>query len=502
MSVTIGRLASTYHLAPGDRGSRERLDRIAAGELPQALAVVLAGGAVQGGELVAVRRLRAVARVRLSLADSAVAAAWGTAVGDALRAALDRGGPDVVRYRSRVAAVLDLLHRVARDDFDRVWAWRQFDLWQGSVWATRDDGRREALRLLTAEPERLLALLGAAARDSWFARWAARLPVEGWQDLAMVALGALRAAPVSALLARGEWSARRATPAAGAVMDRAAGLAASSPLAPIGLRMAEPAARTLLALLAVGAAEPGLARSTRIAELAVAVAATWSDEARARRASRAGSLPPGSLPPGASAPASGEGAPGRAAGAAITPSEPEPLDLPPPARTAFGGLLFLLHVVWELELADEIAAAMEGSAVAPAALRQRAFRWLLHGLGCTLVPAQEDDPAVLAFAGLPPDAVPPSRDEPPPSEAEQDWLHRMAERIAVRVAERLDRLDEPPGPVLDAVVTRPAEVVAEPGLLEIRLPLASVDPAVRRAGLDLDPGWVPWLGVWVRFVHV
>lgn len=496
MTVTIGRLASTYHLAPGDRDGRARLDRIASTELPEALAVVLPGGA-QAGELVAVRRLRAVARVRLSLADSAVAAAWGSAVADALRAALDRGGPDVVRYRSRLAAVMDLLHRVARDDFERVWAWRQFDLWQGSVWATRDDGRREALRLLTAEPERLLALLGAAARDSWFARWAARLPVESWQELAMVALGALGALPVSALLARAEWTPRLATPAAPPVLDRAAALAARSPLAPVGLRMTEPAARTLLALLAVAAAEAGLARSPRIAELAAAVAAIWAEEARARREGRAGPRVAGTVPS-----VSRESPAGREAGASLAPPDPAPLEPVPPARTAFGGLLFLLHVVWELELAAEIATALDGTAAAPAALRQRAFRWVLHGLACTLVPARDDDPAVLAFAGLPPDAVPPSRDEPPPVEAEQDWLHRMAERIAVRVAERLDRLDEPPGPVLEAVVTRPAEVVAEPGLLEIRLPLGSVDPAVRRAGLDLDPGWVPWLGVWVRFVHV
>jgi hypothetical protein len=24
---------------------------------------------------------------------------------------------------------------------------------------------------------------------------------------------------------------------------------------------------------------------------------------------------------------------------------------------------------------------------------------------------------------------------------------------------------------------------------------------VRRAGLDLDPGWIPWLGAVVRFVY-
>jgi hypothetical protein len=31
------------------------------------------------------------------------------------------------------------------------------------------------------------------------------------------------------------------------------------------------------------------------------------------------------------------------------------------------------------------------------------------------------------------------------------------------------------------------------------MPLDSVDLDIRRAGLDLDPGWVPWLGVVVRY---
>jgi hypothetical protein len=38
-----------------------------------------------------------------------------------------------------------------------------------------------------------------------------------------------------------------------------------------------------------------------------------------------------------------------------------------------------------------------------------------------------------------------------------------------------------------------------PGWVEVYLPLDGVDVAVRRAGLDVDPGWVPWLGTVVMF---
>jgi hypothetical protein len=44
-------------------------------------------------------------------------------------------------------------------------------------------------------------------------------------------------------------------------------------------------------------------------------------------------------------------------------------------------------------------------------------------------------------------------------------------------------------------------VVADPGWIEIRLDLREVATDVRRVGLDLDPGWLPWLGVVMRFAY-
>jgi hypothetical protein len=53
----------------------------------------------------------------------------------------------------------------------------------------------------------------------------------------------------------------------------------------------------------------------------------------------------------------------------------------------------------------------------------------------------------------------------------------------------------------DAIIpylSLPAEIELRPQLMTIRLPKESIDPAVRRAGLDRDPGWVPWLERTVR----
>ena len=38
--------------------------------------------------------------------------------------------------------------------------------------------------------------------------------------------------------------------------------------------------------------------------------------------------------------------------------------------------------------------------------------------------------------------------------------------------------------------------------LDVSLPLDQADIRVRRAGLDLDPGWLPWFGRVVRFHYL
>jgi hypothetical protein len=48
-------------------------------------------------------------------------------------------------------------------------------------------------------------------------------------------------------------------------------------------------------------------------------------------------------------------------------------------------------------------------------------------------------------------------------------------------------------------VGRRGRIVAEPGWVEVMLDLNEIDVDIRVAGLDLDPGWVPWLGAAVRF---
>jgi hypothetical protein len=51
------------------------------------------------------------------------------------------------------------------------------------------------------------------------------------------------------------------------------------------------------------------------------------------------------------------------------------------------------------------------------------------------------------------------------------------------------------------VCRRHAEILAEPGWIDVKLALDEVSTDIRRAGLDLNPGYIPWLGIVVRFVY-
>jgi hypothetical protein len=48
----------------------------------------------------------------------------------------------------------------------------------------------------------------------------------------------------------------------------------------------------------------------------------------------------------------------------------------------------------------------------------------------------------------------------------------------------------------------PARLYHTPSHLDLDLPLAAVRIAVRRVALDVDPGWVPWLGRVVTFRYL
>ncbi|MER6781477.1 MULTISPECIES: hypothetical protein [unclassified Streptomyces] len=186
---------------------------------------------------------------------------------------------------------------------------------------------------------------------------------------------------------------------------------------------------------------------------------------------------------------------GPAAPGPVRPVRPAP-DPSDGAATGWAGLLFLLAAAPEAGLPDR--------ALAEPALAARPLSWVLHAAARALCGLAPEDPAALALAGLGPDRAATLLRAPAATPREQDSVDALAADWARATASRLGEeryADDPFGAVL-AVARRPGRITAETGWIEAVFASADTDLAVRRAGLDLDPGWLGWLGAVVRYRYV
>src|SRR5581483_3612131 len=490
----------------------------------------LARVGIAPGEEICIRSVHAPARLRLAASDTALVADWSAALADALAAAITTGEPHAVRYPSRRQALLDVALATAAGDLSRAWAWRQLGLWPDGEALDAADAAGRLAGVLAAEPHAVVAVLVALARRGALPRLIVLLGTDAWQRLARAALSAAYA-PAELIAAPEPGTEEPVGPyESGAAGERARAFVAASALARASLGSGAalglgPSARRALAVLVALEIDPTALTATRgttsaavlVGEITAALDIERPDRAASRRpaddrpvdedpaaaehaetepvdASAAPTDPAAGHPAVDSASTADAGADETAAAgangadtgvdtvAAAPPAE-EQAELRRAAWTSAGGLLFLLPFAAELD-----------------ALTDRTLRWTLHQLALALVPELDAaDPAALAFAGLGPEELPPSDEHVAATAEEQAAIEAYACLVADYAAEQLDV----PGDedALERVCTRRAEILAEPGWIDVHFSLAELDHDVRRAGLDLDPGWLPRVGIVLRFVY-
>lgn len=144
---------------------------------------------------------------------------------------------------------------------------------------------------------------------------------------------------------------------------------------------------------------------------------------------------------------------------------------PPPVRlfTQGGGLFFLVPLL-------QRAGLPEHAARLPAA-EADAFPWQVLRLALRHARIADDDTLALAFEEFPETETPLGC-----------WLI-SANRSALKLT----------GLNLRQLVRRTAEITLTPTHVDLFFRATDADIRIRRAGLDLDPGWVPWLGRIVRY---
>lgn len=427
----------------------------------------LAAGLARDDEWLFVRRLPLQVRWRSDAAADEVGAVWRDSLSAALQQALSAPGDhDLLRYAHRHDALADLLYRSALGETQRQWAWQRMALLPRSGLSAAQ-ALEHGTAVLLREPQTVwpvLARLWAGEADcaslsALLRGWSA----QHWREV-------LHASPVTRPYVRAPGpggepeaaTARTAQPTA--INVTATALQAWARARPQLMAERAQAVAALMAALA----EPGAAPTATHAALRLQAAMRLLPEAARSRVAQAGrAAAPGRMH--ASQAATPVPAPVRERAEAEPPLPPLPLAMATGLATQFGGLLFWLSQLPRLGV-------VKAGDQPPGAL---ALRALARALG---VP--DEDPATAAFCG---GAVPDGGASPEVEAAAQ----AHAQRIAAWLDEAAPDL---PPPRTEAVCRRTGKLHIAPGWMELRLPLASVDTAVRRLGLDLDPGWLPWLG--------
>jgi len=426
----------------------------------------------------------------------ALAAADGAPPGGSPRSSSDEL---VVVYRSRAAALADLVDRASAGDLARRWAWEQVGLCP----VGRDDDPAELVATACElEPRFAGAVLAAAARAGDLHRlgwsWAT------WERVAAAATGRRVVGPVREPLALRPAVAPVAEPPATADAVRAAvrDSAYRRSIRDTVVREGAPTAAQAdavarLVLREGGHPAPASVEVELAAALLFTVPAILAAPAPARprtTGAAADQVHPLARRTGGR---SGDAAqadplgPGPASTVAEDPTADQPDRARPaePLLTSSAGLLFLLHLD---ALDDALLAAAE---------HERGLRWYLAALAGRLTGSGPTDPAARLFAGLPLEGELDRVATEPPRPEHEPQLAAAVSAFDAELAHRLPEPDRPqePAELRRATVRRQARLEADPGWVEVVLGLDAVDVEVRRAGLDLDPGWVPHLGCVVRF---
>jgi hypothetical protein len=434
--------------------------------------------------------------------------------------------PEVWHYRHRDDAVVDMVTSLSRGRPERSWAWRQLGLLDA------DPDGATLVAALRTHPHLALSAVRAAVGAGGATGLHRLLGGAGW-----AAVAALAAEAAGHAVDPRTWSswAEVDAPVGGAepnggVTAPAGRLPTAQPVVPADPRDASPSSGLLEALHGSGVrpdrgtavawavlvlldADPGALARPDARQRAAALAdhlARAGDGRDLGLSSEGGSraarptpaeTPPDSRPetppgPDARLRASAEARPEETHVRAEEPTENTVVD--PSRETAWGGLPFLL--------ASAGTAGLPGLLDDPR-LARRDTRWLVHRAAGLLVAAAPDDPARLALCGLPPSALPPAG--PEPASGELAALTEVSEAWAGGTLSLLTRQaprgDDSAYAGLEAfeavrrLASRYARISGEQGRIDVVLRLDEVDVDVRVAGLDLDPGWVPWLGVVVRY---
>jgi hypothetical protein len=523
-----GAIAAAHVLKGASLGLSSALDAL--------LSTLLAERGLPPDALVVIPRLTVRLRFQDFIDAESIARSWATAIAAELDAMLEHALEQPASARSGV----DLLAVVFQD------------IWQAEGAILQRLAEGPFVPWLMEIPAELGAPNAEAILSGWIIRDPGRAPVE------MLAL--LRSAPEIARLLSGAAATRLAAqlmtrltaalPTGAVATDRAPGQRAPFPNLETLLRDAASTSRgapssplTLLppSLASVLAAMEMPQRLPFLLAGLIVHLPAWTPFLRALwptllRASQSGptGVPSPAGPPGQStvriqAPvpsAESPGAPWRQADAGpdkadepgaeihapqaaqpVATGQPEPATEGPVMQA---GLLLILRALQARGVLQRLSpAALAGTLEA---IGLSAMQWAAAPLppAARRVILERDRSLLNVFSGRPPPEEPLDAQSPAPEAGA--WLSQILEDAPPdvqwapgalpRAYSGVDPFEQAPSDgLLARILMRPGRLAVTDYSATVTWPLDGVDIALRRAGWDLDPGWLPWIGRTIRFVY-
>jgi hypothetical protein len=439
-----------------------------------------------------IRELHSLVHIPLQQSDSQMATQWSRTLALAIKDRVARAdSQQVVRFSSRLHALVDFTSGVAYNRLQRAWAWRQLGFIDDETALTLQTATHQLVDTLQAEPELIMPLLTNITRDDRLLALVKRLQAEHWLRLSQALAGTLISptVPLSMQLVDRQMPTQNQFPVAESQLQK-------SRIAQILLANPQnflQADVPLAALMVFIAAELDCAVFSRTQN--------WLTEWLALLARAVVNTQP------ALKVLSGEWLPdvpkdfdkiepvgsdkiNTATHDELLLKVPE-WNQPELINTDWGGMFLLYGLMDQLALPQQM--------MNDGALTERSSSWLLYHFAQMLLP-QQDDASCLLFAGVIPGEPLLWEDETAPGEQEQEALHYHLDSLTDSLFERLEWQGQS-SEMLEWICYRPAGLRIESGWLSVTFPLNAVDTRIRRAMLDLNPGYLPWLGRVVEIVY-
>ena len=522
-ALNINRLSKRYHLRPSQRERQRLLDASLHQAFEEDLDDALAEVGIEDYGEICVRLLHVPLSFNFGQSQDETSQHWSRIIARHIRLELEKAGDNVIRFRSRLQALIAFADDVSHGNLQRSWAWNQIGLSDLSADASLSQAQSQLVTALSREPAAILTVFKRLAGKQRLLSFMLELSsedrtvlVDGLVSESGIERRWLEPKPELVITTGAEQSAALSETS----LSRSSIL--THLLANVSLALSLPVTPRIWVILILQELEPLLfRRAPEVISQAISTvekrllpvlmpgiesgqneAIEQSHSREKTRQDRIDNLadvsPVATTSPDAVSQPQLDKTLSEKTVEQMQDEQTEQLDEPIPEiiQSEFAGLFLLLPLL--AETTDELKTSLINQIAGEPAFSARPLSWVLYRLVSHWLMIPTSDPALREFCAIDIDADWPWPSDDEPTDSEASALDAFVTEIESRLLARYSPEGIEQSAVVETLCRRSARLLIDNGWLELIFELNDVDTQIRRAGLDLDPGFVPWLGKVVK----